>query len=128
MPSSIASPMTSRPRKMLAARLDRGESGRKNFASGNLDAAIAEENAEIVAAVLRFSKLTPQGLSAKLGHADQTQISRWLNRQENATVLLKLWALRDIRLYVVMALIDVAEHPRMRVRFLAEVDSEAVSA
>jgi hypothetical protein len=127
MAPSIASQLTTRPRKMLAARLNRGESGRKNFAPA-LEADNAEENAAIVAAVLRFSKLTPQQLGGKFGHADQSQVSRWLNRQENANVLLKLWAVRDLRPFVVLALIDVANNPLMRVRYLAEVAPEAVNA
>lgn len=104
---------------MLAARLDQGESLRKNFAS--------DENARIVAGVLRFSKLTPQQLGAKLGHADQTQVSRWLNSQENAAAVLKIWAIEDLREFLCMALIEETKSPRVRVRWVAEI-AQAVNA
>lgn len=128
MASTISSPGHDRPRKMLAARLDRSESPRKNLAPDEQSRLTAEENARIVAEVLRFSKLTPQQLGGRLGHADQTQVSRWLNRQENATVLLKLWAVASLRAFVVMALIEVANNPLMRVRLIAEVEAQAVTA
>lgn len=117
MPSSIASPVLDRPRKPRAARfasLERkSEVDRKNFA--------AREIAALVAAIVRHSTLTAQDFSGKLGHADTTQLSRWMNGLENGSALAKIWSVVELRPAFMKGAAERANHPDVKARLLVEI-------
>lgn len=66
-------------------------------------------------------RLPDQQIAAKLGHADQTQLSRWKNGLENGSALSKMWAVVDLQPAVMKGLAEHSKHPDVRGRYVVEV-------
>lgn len=109
MPITLPAPH----RKMIAARLHRGEVSRKNFAG--------EEISALIAAIVRHSKLTDQQFAGKLGHADQSQLSRWRNGLDNGAALGKIWTVVELQPAFIKGCAERATHVNVKARLLVEI-------
>jgi hypothetical protein len=114
MAPSVNAQAMDRPRKMLAARLDSGETACKKIA--------AEENARVVARSIEHSGFTKQEVAFRLGFSDQSQISRWIQGQDNASAIGRLWSLVEMRESVLLAMAESANSPFVRIRHVVDIE------
>jgi hypothetical protein len=117
MPKTLARSMPATPRKPLAMGFagpaTAGESDRKNLAEPEL----RREFGAVLTRAFALADLSLKDVAFRLGHQDQSAVSRWVNGAE-PTPIAKLWALTELRAPLVMALSEQATE--IKVSLVAE--------
>jgi hypothetical protein len=110
MPKTLARSMPATPRKPLAMGF---AADRKDLAEPDL----RREFGAVLTRAFALADLSLKDVAFRLGHQDQSAVSRWVNGAE-PTPIAKLWALTELRAPLVMALSEQATE--IKVSLVAE--------
>jgi hypothetical protein len=67
----------------------------------------------VITRAIDLAKLTPKDVAFRLGYHDQSALSRWMSGAE-AVRFGKLWSLKELRPWLVMALAEEADGVRVQ--------------